>query len=479
MRILMAAPECVPFAKTGGLADVVGALPAALAELGHETAVIMPRYASVRLDNPTPLIPSMSVAMGGVLRFATILEGPPLGSPHAPVRTFFVEHPPFYDRAGIYGPPGGEYWDNAGRFAFFCYAVLEAAKQIFRPDILHGHDWPAALLPVLKHSTYMYDWAWGPAKTVLTIHNVGYGYQGEFDKAAMAGIGLSWDLFRMDRLEHHDRVNFLKGGIVYSDAVTAVSPRYAEEIKTPEFGAGLDDTIRAHAGKLRGILNGVDYNEWNPESDKFLAAHYGPSDLSGKRECKRDLLRAFDLPAGDAALSRPLIGVVSRFAAQKGFDLIATVAYELMSHDVSLVVLGTGEPGYERLFGELHSAFPGRAAARIGFSNELAHKVEAGADMFLMPSRYEPCGLNQMYSLKYGTPPIVRATGGLDDTVDGATGFKFVHADGTGLMWAIREALAAYYDRPRWEGMMRAGMARDHSWASSAREYEKVYRAIG
>jgi starch synthase len=478
MRILMAAPECVPFAKTGGLADVVGALPVALAEMGHEVAVIMPRYQTVRLDSPTTLIPSMSVPMGGVLRFASLLEGPPLGKPGAAVRTFFVDHPPFYDRPTIYGPAGGEYWDNAGRFAFFCYAVMEAAKQVFRPDILHAHDWPAALLPVLKKSNYMYDWAWGPVKTVLTIHNIGYGYQGEFDKAAVPGVGLSWDLFRMDRLEHHDHVNFLKGGIVYSDAVTTVSPRYAEEIKTPPFGAGLDGVIRDHAGKLHGILNGVDYGEWDPERDKFLVENYGPDDLSGKRECKRDLLQSFELPSEDADLDRPLIGIVSRFATQKGFDLIAASAYDLVGRDLTLVALGTGEPAYERLFRDLHTAFPGRVAVRIGFSNELAHKIEAGADMFLMPSRYEPCGLNQMYSLKYGTPPIVRATGGLDDTVDAETGFKFVHHDGIGLMWAVGEALNAYHDRPRWEKMMQAGMARDHSWAASAREYEKVYLAL-
>jgi len=478
MRILMAAPECVPFAKTGGLADVVGALPVALAGMGHEVAVIMPRYQSVRLDHPVTLIPSMSVPMGGALRFATILEGPPLGKPGAQVRTFFVEHPPYYDRPGLYGPPGGEYGDSAGRFAFFCYAVMEAGKQIFRPDILHSHDWPAALLPVLKHSNYMFDWAWGPVKTVLTIHNIGYGYQGEFDKTAMPGVGLGWDLFRMDRLEHHDHVNFLKGGIVYSDAVTTVSPSYAEEIKTPALGAGLDGVIRNHAHKLHGILNGVDYGEWNPESDKYLIENYGPDDLSGKRECKRDLLQDFELPTSEADLARPLIGIVSRFAAQKGFDLIAAAAYELVSEDLTLVALGTGEPAYEALFRELHQAFPGRVAVRIGFSNELAHKIEAGADMFLMPSRYEPCGLNQMYSLKYGTPPIVHATGGLDDTVDAETGFKFVHHDGPGMMWAIREALAAYHDRERWEKMMRTGMERDHSWAAAAREYEKVYLAL-
>jgi len=478
MRILMAAAECVPFAKTGGLADVVGALPVALAALGHEVAVILPRYQSVSLDHPVTLIPSMSVPMGGVLRFATILEGPPLGKPGAQVRTFFVEHPPFFDRPGIYGPPGGDYWDNAGRFAFFCYAVMEAGKQIFRPDILHGHDWPAALLPVLKHSNYMFDWAWGPVKTVLTIHNIGYGYQGQFDKAAVPGVGLGWDLFRMDRLENHDHVNFLKGGIVYSDAVNTVSPRYAEEIKTAEFGAGLDGVMRTHAHKLHGILNGVDYDEWDPQRDKFLAEHYGPADLSGKRACKRDLLREFALPTGEADLERPLIGIVSRFAAQKGFDLIATAAYELVSHDLTLVAVGAGEAGYERLFRELQQAFPGRVAVHIGFSNELAHKIEAGADMFLMPSRYEPCGLNQMYSLKYGTPPIVRATGGLDDTVDSETGFKFVHHDGTGLMWAVREALAAYHDAARWKKMMLAGMARDYSWAASARAYEKVYLSL-
>jgi len=469
MRILMAASECVPFAKTGGLADVLGALPAALAELGHEVAVILPRYQRVHLKNPEVLIPSMSVPMGGVLRFATILEE----KSDSKVRHFFVDHPPYFDRPELYGPPGGEYWDNAGRFAFFCTAVLECAKQIFHPDILHCHDWQASLIPVLKKTTYQYDWTFGRVPAVLTIHNL--AYQGNFDKAAVPGIGLSWDLFTMHRLEHHDRLNLLKGGIVYSDALTTVSPRYAAEIQTPYYGEGLDRTVRDHAGKLRGILNGVDYGEWNPATDPFLAANYSPADLAGKRECKRDVLNEFGL---EQDLDRPLIGIVSRFASQKGFDIIAGSAYELISNDVALVVLGSGDPAYEALFRELHIVFPGKAAARIGFDNKLAHKIEAGSDMFLMPSRYEPCGLNQMYSLKYGTPPIVRATGGLDDTVDAATGFKFIYPDGTGMMWAIREALTAYHDHDRWQSLMLAGMARDHSWTVSAHAYEQLYRQL-
>lgn len=473
MRILMAASECVPFAKTGGLADVVGALPEALAELGHEVAVIIPRYQRVQLKNPQVLIPSLSVPLGGTLRFATILEE----KRDSKVRAFFVDHPPFYDRPDLYGPRGGEYWDNPGRFAFFCNAVLECAKQIFHPDILHCHDWQASLIPVQKRTAYQYDWAWAKVPVVLTIHNM--GYQGNFDKAALPGIGLPWDLFTMHRLEQHDRLNLLKGGIVYSDALTTVSPKYAAEIQTPYYGEGLDSTIRDHAWKLRGILNGVDYGEWNPATDPFIAAQYSPADLAGKRECKRDLLSEFELPQDTTQdLDRPLIGIVSRFAPQKGFDIIAASAYELMSYDVSLVVLGSGDPAYESLFRELHNAFPGRAAARIGFDNKLAHKVEAGSDMFLMPSRYEPCGLNQMYSLKYGTPPIVRATGGLDDTVDAATGFKFIHSDGTGMLWAVREALGAYYDRDRWQRMMLEGMARDHSWTSSARAYEHLYKSL-
>ncbi len=473
MRILMAASECVPFVKTGGLADVLGALPWALAELGHEVGVFLPRYRSVRLDNPTVLIPSMSVAMGGVLRFATILEGPGAATEAGGrVRSFFIDHPPFYDRPEIYGS-----WDDDGRFAFFCYAVLEAAKQVFLPDVLHCHDWQAALIPVLQRTTYLYDWAWARVPSVLTIHNM--GYQGNFDKAAMPGLGLGWDLFTMHRLEHYDRLNMLKGGIVYSTAVTTVSPTYAREIQTAEYGYGLEGTMRDHAGKLRGILNGVDYGEWNPETDPFLAANYGPSTLEKKAACKRDLLREFGLPHdSEADLDRPLIGIVSRFAPQKGFDLIAGSLYELMREDVSLVMLGSGDYNLEQIFGSMQHVFPGRAVAHIGFSNALAHKIEAGADMFLMPSRYEPCGLNQMYSLKYGTPPIVRATGGLDDTVDASTGFKFATADGAGMMWAIRGALRAYRDKDRWRALQTTGMSRDYSWKASARAYEYLYKGL-
>jgi starch synthase len=466
MRILMAASECVPFVKTGGLGDVLGALPKALVKLGHQVAVILPRHGAVRLDHPRVAIPSLSVRLGPNLRFVTILEGPTLGG----VRTFFVEYPEFYDRWEVYG----DYWDNAGRFAFFCRAVLEAAKHVFPPDVLHGHDWQTALIPVLKKTEYSFDWAYSRTAVLLTLHNL--GYQGVFDKSAMDGIGLSWDLFRMDRLEQHDRVNFLKGGILYADSLTTVSRKYAEEIQTPEYGFGLDGVIRARAGALRGILNGVDYAEWNPAGDRHIAAHYTPEDLSGKRECKRDLERIFDLPEQP---DRPIIGIVSRFVAQKGFDLIAQVAYDIAAEDLQMVALGTGERQYEELFLALERHFPDKVRVRIAYDNALAHKIEAGADMFLMPSRYEPCGLNQIYSLKYGTVPIVRATGGLDDTIDAETGFKFVHYDGTGLLWAVREALAAWRDRQRWEAMMRAGMARDFSWDRSAREYAALYEEAG
>ncbi len=465
MRILMAASEGVPYSKTGGLADVLGGLPRALAAMGHEVAVILPRWGVTRLEKSEVPIPSLSVPMGAGTRFASIIESPVRDG----VRHFFVEYPQFFDRDHLYGDG-----DDAERFCFFSRAVLETAKHVFLPDILHCHDWQTALVPVLKKTAYSFDWAFGRIPVVLTIHNL--GYQGNFPKEIMPYLGLGWDLFTMHRLEFYDRVNFLKGGIVYADRVTTVSPKYAQEIQTGDFGFGLDAVIRSRGSAVSGILNGVDYAAWNPETDRFVAAHYSAADLAGKRACKQALLEAFPHMTQD--LDRPLIGIVSRFTYQKGFDLLAHVASELAREHLGLVVLGSGDQHDIDLFDWLTRTIPEKFGVYVGYDNELAHKIEAGADMFLMPSRYEPCGLNQIYSLKYGTVPVVRATGGLDDTIDAETGFKFANFDGTGLMWAVREALAAYANRERWEAMMRAGMSRDFSWDASAGEYNRLYNEL-
>lgn len=403
----------------------------------------------------------------------------------AAVRYFFVDDAEFFDREKLYGTAEGDYADNAERFAAFSKAAIEIAKHVWPPDVIHAHDWQAALVPVLLRTVYAADPAVRRLPCVFTVHNM--GYHGLFLRDALARVGLPETLFQMQGLEFFGKVNYLKGGLLYGDYITTVSRRYAEEIQTAEYGHGLEGVIASRADRLVGILNGVDYSVWSPEADKFIAARYSAKDLSGKEACKRDLLAEFKLPATGAAASRPVIGIVSRFVDQKGFDLIAEVISELMREELTIVALGTGDARYESLFTQMATASPGKFGVRIGFDNALAHKIEAGADMFLMPSRYEPCGLNQIYSLRYGTVPIVRATGGLDDTIEPfeartgrGTGFKFAEYDGRALLACVRAALAAYGNKAAWGKLMANGMAKDFSWYASAREYVALYeRARG
>ncbi|HYK40708.1 MAG TPA: glycogen synthase, partial [Candidatus Eremiobacteraceae bacterium] len=434
MRILFVASEGLPFSKTGGLADVVEALPKALVARGHEVAVVLPRYRGTKTT--AIVMPSLTIPLGNRLRFPAVADGALLNG----VRYFFVDDPPYFDRDGIYGGPQGDFWDNAERYSEFCKAAIEIAKHVWPADIIHCHDWQTALVPVFLRTSYSDDPVMKDMPVVFTIHNM--GYQGQFGKDVLDRAGIPQATFHPGGIEFFGNVNFLKAGIIYSDYITTVSKRYAQEIQTPEYGYGLDGVARGRGSRLVGILNGVDYGAWNPAKDQNLAAKFSMKDLSGKLLCKQDLLRVFNLPE---VPGRPLLGIVSRFADQKGFDLIAEVAHEIMREDLSLVVLGTGERRYEELFRALAAAYPDRAAAKIAYDNVIAHKVEAGADMFLMPSRYEPCGLNQIYSLKYGTVPIVRATGGLDDTIEPfdlehgtGTGFKFWDYSGGALLYAVR-----------------------------------------
>jgi starch synthase len=353
-------------------------------------------------------------------------------------------------------------------------AALAIARRLFRPRILHCHDWQAALVPVYLRSVLDGDPTFMGVKSLLTIHNL--GYQGLFPRTALGEMGLDRSVFQVGGLEFFGQVNFLQGGISYSDAISTVSPTYAAEVQTPEYGCGLDGVLRARQGVLTGILNGADYSQWNPATDPYIAARYSAEDLAGKRACKQDLLRQFGLPA--EALERPLIGIVSRFAAQKGFDLVEEIAPQLASEELSLVALGTGDARYERLFEDLAAAHPGRIGVRVAYDNALAHKIEAGSDIFLMPSRYEPCGLSQIYSLRYGAVPVVRATGGLDDTIDESTGFKFKEYSGPALLTAIRAALAAFKERSLWRRVMLNGMRKDYSWRTSAAEYSALYRRL-
>jgi starch synthase len=474
MHIAFVASECVPYSKTGGLADVVGALPRALVAAGHEVTVYLPRYRQTKLTDAKTLIPSLTIPFDDNYRFCSIVDG---GSRDG-VRFYFVEYPHYFDRDGLYGTSAGDFPDNAERFALLCRAALEASKIIGVPHVFHCHDWQAALIPVLLRTQYAEDPAFREAATVFTIHNM--GYQGVFSPDTLPLLTLPWDLFTILKMEFFGNVNFLKGALVYADFVTTVSRKYGQEIQTTEFGFGLDGVLRDRSTTVAGILNGVDYEEWNPRTDKFIAAKYSSEDLSGKMKCKQDLLTAFGVTNPNRSL--PVIGIVSRFAAQKGFDLIAQVIDRLVREEMILVILGTGDRQYENMFVRIAKQFPEKISVKIAYDNALAHKVEAGSDMFLMPSRYEPSGLNQMYSLKYGTVPIVRATGGLDDTIEQwdrrtgkGTGFKFSEYSGEELLLVVKQAVQAFRDQASWQILMRNGMSKDFSWTNSAKEYVRVY----
>ena len=474
MHIAFAASECVPFSKTGGLADVVGALPHALAALGHQVSVYVPRYRQTKLADPQTVVRSITVPFDDKYRFCSVVTA----GASAGVRFYFVDYPPYFDRDALYGTVAGDYPDNAERFALFSRAVLEASKILGVPHVFHCHDWQSALIPVMLRTLYAEDPAFREAATVFTIHNM--GYQGLFPPDTLPLLTLPWELLTISMMEFFGQVNFLKGALVLSDFVTTVSKKYSQEIQTTEYGFGLEGVLRSRSATVTGILNGVDYDDWSPQNDKFISAKFSPQDLSGKLQCKKDLLASFGVTNPDVRV--PIIGIVSRFAAQKGFDLISQIMDRLAREEMILVVLGSGDKPYEEMFLRLAKQFPNKIAAKVAFDNALAHKIEAGSDMFLMPSRYEPCGLNQIYSLKYGTVPIVRATGGLDDTIEPwdartgkGTGFKFTDYTGEALLTTIKQSLLAFRDQSSWQTLMRNGMSRDFSWGVSAREYGKVY----
>ena len=474
--VLMVSSEASPYAKSGGMADVLGALPLALVKLGYRVGVVLPRYQNAYKTNARRVIDALPIPLGGGTYTVGIWELEDQG-----VRYFFVDHPGLYGRSGLYADQYGDFGDNHIRFAVLSKAAIEIARRLFLTDIFHCHDWQAGLLPVYLKTQPAVDPTFLGAKTVMTIHNL--GYQGAFDRGKMGEVSLPDYLFRPNLLEFYGRCNMLKAGLVFCDAITTVSRKYAEEIQTPAYGFGLDGLLRARSASLTGILNGADYTQWNPANDRYLQPpyeHFTPYDLSGKLACKAALLKEVGLP--ERAIDRPLLGIVSRFASQKGFDLIAEAAWQIFRDDVYLVALGNGEKRYEDLFHRLHDTFPDKVAIWIGYNDQLAHRIEAGADIFLMPSQYEPCGLNQIYSLRYGTVPVVRATGGLDDTIldsgTESTGFKFHDYSGYALLDSIRRAIHAYDDPPAWESMMVRAMNKDFSWAPSAVEYSQLYRSL-
>ncbi len=473
LHIVHVTSEMLPYAKTGGLADVTAALPKAQVKLGHRVTVFLPRYASVAFP-PGEFMGSVHVPVDSVHRSAGFYRTTSKDG----VEVVFIEHPSFFERGLPYGEGGADYPDNRLRFAFLSRAAIEYYRSRGeRPSLFHAHDWHAGLVPVYLKTFYWDDPTLFRMPSVFTIHNA--SYQGVFGLDTASVLGLPWNLATSAALEYHGGVSYMKGGILFSELLTAVSPQYAVEIQG-DLGQGMDGVIRSRAADLEGILNGVDYDEWDPRVDTHIARNYSAQDASGKAECKADLLRSVGLPEFP---DLPVVGITSRLVHQKGFDIVVGSWWDLEHRPLRLVALGSGSSAVEDGLRALAMRNPDRFAARIGYDTALAHKIQAGADMFLMPSRFEPCGLTQMYALRYGTVPIVRGTGGLVDTVEQwkpatrqGTGFRFESADGTGMMWAIDQALAAYEDRKAWAKLRQNGMAKQFTWERAARAYDDVYR---
>ncbi len=478
LRILFVSSEVFPFAKTGGLADVSSSLPKALAKEGIDVRVIMPLYKSV-IESGIKL---EKIAAGIKHRFSGRIFGFDLYSHCADgVTTYFVKKDKYFSRKNLYGTSSGDYPDNALRFGYFSRAVLVATEAIdFQPHIVHCNDWHTALIPFYLRFLLNKDKFFNGIKTLFTIHNL--AYQGVFGKIFMHRLGIPGSFFTADGLEFYGKLNFMKSGINYSDAINTVSSKYAEEIMTPEFGCGMDGLLAARGQDLSGIPNGVDYSQWAPESDRFIKTRYSIDDIEKKLECKKDLIDSVDLKIPQ---DRPVIGYVGRFADQKGVDFLADVADKIDDLNAALVILGSGDAKYDKIFRDMERNHPERVKVVQAFDEELAHKITAGSDIFLMPSRYEPCGLNQMYSIRYGTIPVVRATGGLDDVVtdfdkdnDKGNGFKFDSISAEALVQTIKRAVQYYEDRGLWKSLMRQAMTYDFSWKHSAKEYVRLYEKI-
>lgn len=487
LNILFVSSEVEPFAKTGGLADVSGALPQTIKQLDHEIRVMMPRYGSInerkaRLHEMIRMkeieIPVGSKAYPASVKSSFIVNN------HAKVQTYFLDNETLFGRVGLYVHPETkkEYEDNDERFIFFSRGVLEVLKKLgWQPDIIHCNDWQTGLVPAYLKTLYKDDPFYRDTRTVFTIHNM--AYQGLFPKSVFAKTKLPQELLSEDGVQSWGKVNFLKAGLVFSDAITTVSEKYAEEIQSSdEFGVGLQDVVKQRRNDLHGIVNGIDYTVWDPSVDELIPQRYDHRSIDLKIENKKALLAKMGLPFQERT---PLIGIISRLADQKGFDLIDEVLDEMLAMDAQLVVLGTGEKKYHDMFERAHRKYPQKVAVALMFNNDLAHLIEAGSDMFLMPSRYEPCGLNQLYSLRYGTVPLVRATGGLDDTIEdfnpstgSGTGFKFKQYDSREMLHTVQRAVRAFADQAAWRRLMKSGMSKDFSWEASAKKYIQLYRSL-
>ena len=478
LRVLFATPEAVPYAKTGGLADVAGALPKFLQALGCEVKVVMPYYRMVK-NSKFPiqsLGEGIEIPVGNEMIKADLYQG----QLDQGIPVYFIGREEFFDREYLYSTPKGDYFDNAERFIFFSKASLLLCQLMeFSPDIIHHHEWQTGLIPAYLKSIHRNDPIFAHTAAVFTIHNI--AYQGLFKKEKFWLTGLPEEMYNPEGIEFWERINLMKAGIVYADVINTVSQKYSEEIQTPEFGYGLEGILKKRREDLYGILNGVDYKEWDPSQDPHLVARYDLKDLSGKKACKRDLLKEFNLPP--SLENAPLLGTISRLADQKGFDLLAEILDELFTLDIGFVLLGTGEEKYHDLFQQVARKYPQKAGIRIAYDDRLAHKIEAGADLFLMPSKYEPCGLNQIYSLKYGTIPVVRATGGLDDTIvnyDPATGtgngFKFSRYEAKEFLNQMKVAINFFSQTKHWKKLIQNAMTADFSWQRSAEAYLQLYR---
>lgn len=479
IRVVFLTPEMAPLAKTGGLADVTGALPRYLSRNPRlEVTVIMPLYREVRKKNLAlrPKLEGLQIDWPGDQKVFSLYEYQADG-----FSVYLIDNPAFYDREFLYGTPEGDYPDNGERFAFFSLSALRTLYALdLKSDLIHAHDWQSALAFAYLRRGREADDNLARTRLLFTIHNL--AYQGLFSPGLLEKVGLPADLFNPEDLEFYGRVNFLKAGLLYSDAITTVSPTYSLEIQKPEFGFGLDGVLRLRSDRLFGILNGIDYQEWNPATDPALPAHYSREDLAGKTICRLELLRAFNFPL---ASPRPVIGMVSRLAGQKGFDLLVRSLDKLLQEEVYLIILGTGEKEIQNLLVEAQRKFPDRLGLRIAFDDRLARLIYAGSDFFLIPSRYEPCGLTQMYSLRYGTIPIVRSTGGLKDSVREfnpqtlqGNGFLFEDYETWSMLEAINRALACYRQEPFWSKLADNALASNFSWEKSADDYFQLYTRI-
>ncbi|MDD4939388.1 MAG: glycogen synthase GlgA [Candidatus Omnitrophica bacterium] len=456
MKIAVCASEVVPFAKTGGLADVAGALPVELEALGHEVVIIMPRYKAIQEPK---------------FKIQKLKEGVSYSVTGKKIKVYFIENEAYFNRDGLYGDKAGDYKDNLDRFSCYSNGALDLLKEInFKADIIHCHDWQSALVLIYLKTHKRDDPFYRDTRTVFTIHNI--GYQGLFPKDEFPKLGIGWEYFNMEKLEFYDKINLLKGGMVFSDIINTVSPTYAKEIQTKEFGYGLEGVLGKRKRDVFGILNGLDYSIWNPETDKFIAKNFSLKNIEGKNVDKADLQKICGLPV-DAKI--PLFGVVSRLAEQKGFDILAEAIEKICRMKLQLVILGTGDMKYHTLLGDIAKKYPKVVSLHLKFDDTLAHKIYAGSDIFLMPSKYEPCGLGQLISMSYGTIPLVFKTGGLADTVTTHDGFVFDKYKSADLIKTLEKAVKAFKDQNEWLKLMRKAMQNNFSWKESAKDYISLY----